>query len=155
MGQKKQVDIDNAHVVKRGNYSSVLSKIISEGMCPFCSNNLLKHHTKPILFTTKHWIATHNAWPYVGARKHFLLIAKKHVEKAEDAQPEVWKDLGSVYRKLCKNYKLMGAALVMRSGNTKITGASVRHLHAQVVMGSPRTSQSKNITALVGFYSEK
>jgi diadenosine tetraphosphate (Ap4A) HIT family hydrolase len=74
-----------------------------------------------------------------------------HIENAADVKPEVWKSLGAAYKRLTKEYKLSGATLFMRSGNTKITGASVQHLHAQVIVGSVRKTDSKPIAATVGF----
>lgn len=155
MGHKSQVDIQNALVAPRPGYADVLEQITEEGMCPFCEENVKKHHKNPILFKNKEWIVTKNAWPYEGSKYHFLLIARTHIEDAKDASPEVWKFLGAAYKKLCKEYKIKGATLFMRSGDTRYTSASVKHLHAQVISGSPRTEESSLITALIGFGPKK
>ena len=155
MARKAQVDVRNANVLPRAGYSDTLTKITEEGICPFCETNLLRHHSKPILFKNKEWIATKNAWPYEGSRHHFLLISRRHIEDANDASPDMWKFLGAAYKKLCTEYKLKGSTLFMRSGDTRYTSASVRHLHAQIISGSARTDKSSLITALVGFGSKK
>lgn len=149
------MDVRNAGVLPRVGYSDTLMKITEEGICPFCEKNLLRHHSKPILFKNKEWIVTKNAWPYEGSKHHFLLISRTHIEDAKDASSEVWKLLGTAYKKLCREFSLKGATLFIRSGDTKYTGASVNHLHAQVVSGSARTDRSMPITALVGFGSKK
>jgi ATP adenylyltransferase len=155
MAKKSQVDIENSNVVPRTGYTDTLVTITKEGICPFCEENLTRHHSKPILFKNKEWIVTKNAWPYEGTKHHFLLISRTHIEDAKDASPDTWEFLGAAYKRLCKDYKLKGATLFMRSGDTRYTSASVKHLHAQVISGSARTEGSSIITALVGFGPKK
>ena len=57
----------------------------------------------------------------------------------------------SAYKKLCKLYKIQGATLVMRSGSTEYTGATVRHLHAQIIVGQKRKETYVPITAVAGY----
>lgn len=40
---------------------------------------------------------------------------------------------------------------MIRSGDTKITGASVNHLHAHLIVGVQRTNKTRLVNALVGF----
>ena len=151
MKKKRAVDVASSKLSKRGDYTEVLEAIDSGAFCPFCEENLFKHHRKPTLFKTKHWLVTENAWPYAGSRHHFLLITKKHVERAEDARGAVLADLHVVYERLVRDYGLKGATLVMRSGDSAYTGATVQHLHAQILSGSKRTKQTVPLTAVVGF----
>lgn len=145
------VDTQNAMIVKRDDYVNVLNKILEEGSCPFCEENLLKHHQKPIIYKSKHWIITENSWPYKGTHYHFLFIPRVHVETIEDMSLEVWADLQKQYDKTVTERNVEGATLMIRSGHTNITGASVNHLHAHIIVGSARTKDTKTITALVGF----
>lgn len=146
-----QVNVANAGVLPRSGYGDVLKKIVGEEICPFCEQNLLRHHPKEILFKNPGWIITENAWPYRGSKKHFLLIVRRHIENTEQMTPVLWTQLGSAYKKLCKDYSIKGSSLFMRSGDTRYTGATVRHLHAQIIVGSTRTKDNSPITALVGF----
>lgn len=148
---KKQVDVKNAQVVPREDYTKTLEEIIAGGFCPFCEEHLFKHHRKPVLYENKHWLVTENSWPYMGSRFHFLFITKTHVETIEEALPAVWNDFWKLHRKIVEENKISGATLMIRSGDTKLTGASVNHLHAHLVMGGPRTENAKPIKALVGF----
>lgn len=150
MEEKKQVDIGNALVVPRGDYSQTLEAIIAGGFCPFCEEHLFRHHHK-LVHCYDHWLVTENSWPYEGSRFHFLFIARTHVEKTEDLSSEAWAQLHELYRQLVKKERLEGATLFIRSGNMRITGASVNHLHAHLVVGSPRTEGAKPMTALIGF----
>lgn len=148
---RKQVDPGNALIVERNNYSETLNQIIASGFCPFCKEHLFKHHTQPLIFESHHWFVTRNAWPYEGTRFHFLFIARAHIEKAEDLSPTMWSDFLKLYQKLITRHQIKGATLLMRSGNTAVTGATVSHLHAQLIVGRPRTKLTEPIKALVGF----
>lgn len=149
--RKQTVDVGNALVVPRDDYEEVLRSIIVKGFCPFCEEHLFKHHRQPLLYRSKHWLVTKNSWPYKGTRYHFLFIPRTHVEATEDVSPAIWADLQKIYRKVIQENVIKGASLLIRSGNTNLTGASVNHLHAHLVVGSPRTKKSKPIKALVGF----
>ncbi len=149
--RRQQVDVRNAEVVKRDDYAKTLKAIIAGGFCPFCEEHLFRHHSRPIVYKSKHWLVTENAWPYEGSRHHFLFIARKHVENIEELSATAWTELHAMHRFLVKRCGLKGATLFIRSGDTKFTGASVNHLHAQVIVGGPRTKNPRFIKALVGF----
>jgi ATP adenylyltransferase len=147
----RRVDLQNARTRARGDYAAALAKIEASGVCPFCEEHLPEHHGKPILFRNAHWLVTENAWPYDGTRHQFVLIAREHLERAEDLPPKAWDALGSAYRQLVIEYRLEGATLLLRTGMTEFTGASVAHLHAQVICGGQRHADAELIRALVGF----
>jgi len=149
--KKKQVDVKNAEVVKRDAYIRALKKIVAGGFCPFCEKHLFKHHKRPVLYMSKFWLVTENAWPYKGTRFHFLFIPLKHIEEIGDMSPVVWKNLQTLYREVVEREKILGGTLMIRSGDTEVTGASVNHLHAHLVVGGKRTKKTKPIRALVGF----
>jgi diadenosine tetraphosphate (Ap4A) HIT family hydrolase len=56
-----------------------------------------------------------------------------------------------MYRALVKERRLEGATLMIRSGATEITGASVNHLHAHLIVGVPRTKNTQPVRVLVAF----
>jgi ATP adenylyltransferase len=129
-----QVQLENA---RKEEQIKVMEQIIKDGVCPFCEENLEKYHPRPILFKTKHWIVTENAWPYDMAKKHFLLIAKRHIENSRDLLMCEWADIGSLMKKLEKEHLLDHGTLLMRFGDMSKTGATVRHLHIQLVQSDP------------------
>lgn len=149
--KKQRVDVKNAEIVKRRDYVNTLNAIVAAGFCPFCEKHLFKHHQRPLVYKSKHWLVTENSWPYKGSHFHFLFITRVHIEKTEDLLPAVWSDLQKVYQKLIREKRIEGATFFIRSGDTKMTGASVNHLHAQLIVGSPRTKSTKPIKALVAF----
>jgi diadenosine tetraphosphate (Ap4A) HIT family hydrolase len=149
--KKRHVDAKNALVVKRSDYTQTLDAIIAGGFCPFCEKHLFKHHRRPVIYKSKYWLVTENSWPYKGSRFHFLFITRTHIETTESMSPAMWADLQKLYRKLVRANGIEGATLMIRSGDTKFTGASVNHLHAHLVSGSPRTKKTTPIKTLVGF----
>jgi diadenosine tetraphosphate (Ap4A) HIT family hydrolase len=151
----RSVDVQNASTRARGDYAQALAKIEADGICPFCEAHLAAHHKNPILFGNAHWMVTENAWPYDGTRHQFLLIHRDHVESAEELPSGAWESLGSAYRQLVNEYRIEGAVLILRTGKTDFTGASVAHLHAQVISGGRREADSELIRALVGFKAKR
>lgn len=151
MTTRRPVDVQNARTRAVGDYAAALSEIERDGVCPFCEEHLAAYHKNPILFANAHWLVTTNAWPYDGARHQFLVIARRHVEGAEELPSGAWDALGEAYRRLVADYRLAGATLFIRSGRSEFTGASVAHLHAQIISGGPRQAQPDVIRALVGF----
>jgi diadenosine tetraphosphate (Ap4A) HIT family hydrolase len=149
--EKKQVDVGNAQVVSRDDYVQTLEMIIAKGFCPFCEENLDYHHRRPLLYKSKHWLVTRNSWPYEGTEFHILFIARRHIERIEEMSATEWLDLKDLHRKFVEEYVIQGGTFFIRSGIMGITGASVIHLHAHLVVGGPRTAHSKPIKALVGF----
>ena len=155
MTTPRRVDVQNASTRARGEYAQALARIDEAGVCPFCEAHLPRHHGKPVLFRNAHWLVTENAWPYEGTRHQFLLIALEHLERAEDLPAAAWDSLGDAYRRLVREYRLDGAAFLLRTGMTEFTGASVAHLHAQVICGGRRDADSELIRALVGFREKR
>jgi diadenosine tetraphosphate (Ap4A) HIT family hydrolase len=151
----RPVDVQNARTRAQGDYARALAKIDEDGVCPFCAAHLPTHHKKPIMFRNTHWIVTENAWPYDGTRHQFLIINRDHIESAEELASGAWEALGAAYRRLVQEYRLDGAALLLRTGMTDFTGASVAHLHAQLICGSRREADSELIRALVGFKAKR
>ena len=151
MKTSRHVDVQNAKTRARGEYAEALAKIAADGVCPFCEEHLGRHHKSPVLFRNAHWIVTENAYPYDGVRHQFLIIHREHLESAEELPPDAWAALGSAYQRLVKDYRIGGGALLLRTGLTEFTGASVTHLHAQFISGGPRRQGGELIRALVGF----
>lgn len=130
------LNINNA---RKKEQIEVMNKIISDGVCPFCEHNLEKYHPKPILFKTPFWIVTHNAWPYEFTKNHFLLIYRpKHIEDSSDVDKNAYTDLKGIIAKLTSEHGLVSGTFLMRFGDMEKTGASVKHIHAQIVESNPK-----------------
>ncbi len=148
MTKKKFVHAPNAN--DRAEYHSVLKKITRDNVCPFCPAHF-KYHTRPILRTGKHWLLTENMSPYEGTKKHFLFIHKKHIETPQKLSAAAWKELLSHLNWVSKKYRLPAGGFFMRFGDMHYTGASVAHLHAQMIIGSKKSKGSFIIGPTLGF----
>lgn len=117
-------------------YTNFIKDIAERGECPFCAENLANYHKNPILYETDHWLLTDNMYPYKGAVQHLLIIHRDHIESIEEVGPDAWRELQQVIKYAKKLRGIKGGALLMRFGKTAYTGATVAHLHAQMVAGS-------------------
>jgi len=146
----KRVEIKNAG--ERADYARTLKAIAKGKYCPFCSEKkFVEHHNKPILYKGPHWFATHNNWPYGGTKDHFLIIHRKHVARIDQVSPKAWADLQKAIAFLHKKFKLSGASLFIRNGDPTLTGATVHHLHGQLIVGSKRGKTTKPIAVTLGY----
>src|SRR5690606_31473617 len=103
----------------------VMKGIVSDDVCPFCSESLQKYHKQPILIEGEHWIVTTNQWPYEHTDVHFLFIARKHVEIITELADGAFEELGNHAKELVKAHNLEYGGLAMRFGDPTRTGATV------------------------------
>ena len=87
-----------------------------------------------ILFSTNNWYVSRNRFPYEGVEHQFLIIAYNEVYRVEDISPEMWAELNYIWNKLIIDYNLDGGALCFRFGVPALSGASVKRLHAHIVV---------------------
>ena len=87
-----------------------------------------------ILFFTKHWYISENRFPYEHAERQFLIASRYPVYSIEDMSEEMWNDLNKVWLKLVSEYGLDGGALCFRFGDPSLSGASLKRLHAHLIM---------------------
>lgn len=129
------INIENS---RTDDQRDVMEQISKDGVCPFCRENFETYHSKPILFETEHWVVTENAWPYEHTKEHYLLVAKEHVTHVSALKLEAWQNLYECIARLEKEESLERGTLLMRFGDSTITGATVDHLHAQIVVGESK-----------------
>ncbi|MBP7831962.1 MAG: hypothetical protein KA028_03045 [Candidatus Pacebacteria bacterium] len=141
------VDLDNA----RGEeYIALLNQIIEDGVCPFCDNNIEKYGNV-ILRQTGHWIIIKNKNPYPGRKTQIMAISKVHAETLSDLSDEASLDLIRLMQSVAIGQNVAGGAMAMRFGDTKKSGATVRHLHAQLIEPEDNTF----VTFHIGYEKEK
>lgn len=122
---------------KSKNYRQVLATIERTRRCPFCKENF-RYHKKPILKRGDGWLATENSWPYGGTRVHCLIIAERHCERFEELTPRDFFAIMRLTRWLIRRYRMPGGGLALRFGNPRFTGATVSHLHFQLIQPAPK-----------------
>lgn len=147
----KDKELINLAHVRTSHQKETMERIAKDGVCPFCPEHLLKYHTKPIIEAREWWTLTENFAPYEGAKIHLLAIAIPHVKSLADLPPAAGAELISIFSDYIKKHNIPGGSLLMRFGDTEITGGTVSHLHVQFVVGCPRTDSSKKIETRIGY----
>lgn len=130
---------------KSPDYRRVLTAIEATGRCPFCPANF-RYHKNPILKRAGGWIATLNSWPYRGSRVHALLITKAHKERFEDLTSGDFAAVRMLTRWLVRRYRIAGGAIALRFGDPRFTGATVHHLHFQLIQPARKRRSGKVAT---------
>ena len=106
----------------------------ARGVCLFCPDGLGRQQ---VLLRTPHWTAIPNDFPYQGTALHLLLIPHQHATDLLDlpaaAQQDFWAALGA----LRDRYQLQHYGLGVRNGDCRFTGATIRHVHAHVLVAQP------------------
>jgi diadenosine tetraphosphate (Ap4A) HIT family hydrolase len=135
--KKQIVNVGSAFGRPDGNaYAEHLLSIQEEGNCPFCPENLAKNHKRPILIDGQDWVLTENMYPYKHAQAHLLAIHKSHIEHMSELSSEAWNEVREMVVTHLGSTGLLGATFMMRFGETRFNGASVNHLHAQIISGN-------------------
>lgn len=138
MKKQDAASLFNMNRVREPEQKQVMERSIADGVCPFCEEHLEKYHPKPVLFKTKYWIVTENAWPYPLSKNHLLLIYRpKHISHSRDIEGDGWKDFKEIIERLEKEVGLGYGTFFMRFGDMQATGATVKHIHAQIVQSDP------------------
>jgi len=148
--KKTFVSVKNAGDRPDDTYKKAVEKIRADAVCPFCPDNLARYHKKPIIKTGRYWILTANMYPYRGARHHLLMVYKKHVEHLSEVAPRAWSELLKLTQAEAGKRAIAGGMFYMRFGDTSHTGASVAHLHANLVSPDIRGKNRKPVTVRVG-----
>jgi len=148
--QKLDVNLENAQRGKDDIYKNVIEQITKDAVCPFCPEHLAKYHKNPILRQGNLWTVTTNMYPYKGAKFHFLLIHKNHVVDTKDMPDESLVELKYHIDWLTNEFKIPGGTLVMRCGDTALTGATVTHIHAHFIVADFDNPTREPLMARVG-----
>lgn len=127
---KAFVDLDNA---RQDDQREVMEQIIAEGTCPFCLENLQKHHPQPLLKKGEYWVLTENRWPYEHTKHHILAISTKHVETLSELDPAAGAELFKLFAEIEREYNVPGGGLALRFGDTDYSAGTVNHLHAHFI----------------------
>lgn len=112
----------------------VMETIEERGECPFCPDNLAKYHQQPILRRGDHWLLTNNQWPYKFTDRHLLAIAAYHAESITDLREGAFGELQEHITWAVLTYEIAAGGLAMRFGDVNKNGATVRHLHAHLIV---------------------
>jgi ATP adenylyltransferase len=114
-----------------------MRQLEAQGVCLFCPAGLSSHARQQILFRTRHWTVTPNAFPYPGTVVHLLLVPQQHAADLLDLDEDVRQDFWAALAAVRDRYELRYYGLGIRNGDCRFTGATIRHVHAHVLVGDP------------------
>ncbi|HEY0632445.1 MAG TPA: HIT family protein [Thermoleophilaceae bacterium] len=105
------------------------------GVCVFCPEHFEAHHREPIELRGRHWYVTRNDFPYPGTEAHYLIVPHRHVASFDELPDEAASDLWALKRELkARLGDPPATATVERSGDMRLNGGSVSHLHVHFVV---------------------
>lgn len=148
----KFVDIKNARTEEQ---IKVMEKIIVDGGCPFCLENLTKYHETPIIKEGTYWVITRNRWPYENTRVHLLAILKEHAVSPTEVDPAAGAELFSLLSEMSKTYQISGGGLCMRFGESAFSASTVSHLHAHFIEPDASKPEFKPVRFKLGMEWER
>ncbi len=122
--------------VRRDDQAKVMGEIDQAGHCPFCQENLLKYHKRPIIQKGKFWTLTENQWPYEKVKHQLLAVYNTHIEHIKDTDPEAGRELFEMFASEAKKRNMRGGGIAIRFGSNPghgNYGNSVLHLHAHLI----------------------
>jgi ATP adenylyltransferase len=112
-----------------------MEELESAGVCVFCPEHFEAHHREPVESSGRHWYVTRNDYPYAGTEAHFLIVPHLHVSSFDDLPDEAGAELWAIKRQLKARLEHPRAlATVERSGDMRLNGGSVSHLHIHFVV---------------------
>ena len=141
--------IVNSEAAKTEWYKNMLGDIAKESVCPLCPKTM-RWHTKPILKRSNGWLLTENFNPYKNTAHHLLVIAPIHKEKLNQLTRRDWESLTYLLNWAIKKIRIKGGGIAMRFGDTRLTGASVAHLHAHLIVPKIIRRESQSVSFPIG-----
>ena len=100
----------------------------ARGVCIFCPE-----HAGELLHRGEHWYVKHNDFPYAGTAAHLLIVPVRHVVAFDELPDEAGAELWAIKRMLKAQLAPLATATVERSGDMRLNGGSVAHLHTHFV----------------------
>src|SRR4051794_23591846 len=100
----------------------------ARGECIFCPE-----HAGELLHRGEHWYVKANDFPYAGTAAHLLIVPIRHVVAFDELPDEAGAELWAIKRMLKAQLAPLATATVERSGDMRLNGGSVAHLHTHFV----------------------
>jgi ATP adenylyltransferase len=122
-------DLDAARSDEQRRY---MAELEAAGICIFCPE-----HRQPVEHSGRHWYVTRNAFPYAGTVAHYLIVPHLHVVSFDELPDAAGAELWSMKRWLLNQLAPAATATVERSGDMRLNGGSVAHLHTHFVALDP------------------
>src|SRR4051812_35654094 len=134
MSEPELYFLDAARSAEQRDY---MAELESRGVCIFCPEHVATEQRLPIEHTGEHWYVKHNDYPYPGTVAHYLIVPLRHVVSFDELPDEAGAELWAIKRALKAELAPLATATVERSGDMRLNGGSVAHLHTHFVALGP------------------
>jgi diadenosine tetraphosphate (Ap4A) HIT family hydrolase len=132
-------DLDAARSDEQRRY---MEELEAAGICIFCPEHVGRYHPEPVEHSGRHWYVTRNAFPYAGTTAHYLIVPHVHVSSFDELPDEAGAELWVMKRWLREKLAPVATATVERSGDMRLNGSSVAHLHTHFVALAPAPAET-------------
>ncbi len=120
------------------DYKKKLEMIHELGIDPFGREYIedARFEAKKILYETPYWFAFENQHKYQGTKHQFVVVAQTYAEDFPELPPKSYENLFALKKQICDDYGVTGGGILFfsRFGDPALSGATVYHLHAQIVV---------------------
>lgn len=112
-----------------------METVVETKKCPFCSEMFNTTHKKAILKRERNWLVTESMTPDPNSRYHFIIISPQwHRESPIELGIADIGDVLVLVQWVIRNYHLEGGEIRMSFGPSTITGDTIHHLHACLIV---------------------
>lgn len=121
-----------------------------KGKDPLDINNI----DQVVLFKTDYWYVSENRFPYPDVKKQFLIVSLNGIYNINDISVEMWIDLKDIWKRLISEYKLDGGAFCFRFGNPALSSASLKRVHAHIIVPKEYDGERHKVPFPIGGHVE-
>jgi diadenosine tetraphosphate (Ap4A) HIT family hydrolase len=114
---------------RTAEYAAQLAKANATGRCVFDKENIDRNVNPVDLEVGEFWRAWKCQPSYEFHARHIVIPFIRHVENVTDLEEPEIDEAASLIEKLKNRFHMNDFAIVMRSGDPKLTGSTIRHLH--------------------------
>ena len=110
-------------------------------LCYFCKQGSEEEKTLPVTIKEgAYWYVMANDFPLEGSIHHYLIVPRRHIANTFDLMTYERHEQVALEEWLLKTFlpDVTGYSSFVRSGDTKVTGATLTHLHYHYLVGGPR-----------------
>jgi diadenosine tetraphosphate (Ap4A) HIT family hydrolase len=119
-----------------------MEALASRGVCSFCPEHVAHEQRAPIEHRGEHWYVKRNDFPYEGTAAHYLIVPLRHVTAFDELPDAAGTELWAIKRMLKARHAAPATATVERSGDMRLNGGSVGHLHTHFVILDARPAKT-------------
>lgn len=146
-----RMSVVNPANARNKEYAQILSDIAASGKCPFCPGGYTWKNQE-ILHEDGEWTISHidPRYQLANTRVHLLLFPRRHITDHLDLTPADWASIHALTTWARAEFEMPAGVLTMRGGDTRYTGGTVVHQHAQFFIPNEIDGELQPVTVRFG-----